>query len=80
MTFARIVRNLFITPTSVYVVADVWDRHHQPAKLMPVPTTHENPSSKSPAGSTSGGPAESRVASPLAQTRKSMTGDESAFV
>ena len=35
---------LFITPTTVYVVAETRDWHQKPAQEMPIPTKHESAS------------------------------------
>lgn len=48
-TFSVTVSILFITPTTVYFVAETSDWHQKPAQEMPMPMTHERPSHKSDA-------------------------------
>ena len=47
--FTVTVSILFITPTTVYAVAEITVWHENPAHEMPVPTTHETRSHVTPA-------------------------------
>ena len=84
ITLPRIVRHMFMTPTSVYVVAEVCDRHHQPAKLIPVPTTQDAATNNKVDAEMSSAPASYCVVSlpysPEDTKRKSINGALSTFV